>query len=90
MNLLDSCPVLKEMLDTGVARGQAGNSIPIHSNIPGYYAEALFRTVLQALPSLVIEIGMAFGVSSLAILAALHRAGDTGRLISIDPFQSTQ
>jgi hypothetical protein len=90
INLLDSCPVLKEMLDPGIARGQAGDAIPIHSNIPGYYAEALFRTVLEARPSIVIEVGMAFGVSSLAILAALHRAGDAGRLISIDPFQSTQ
>jgi hypothetical protein len=33
---------------------------------------------------------MAFGVSTLAILTALRVAGGSGRLVSIDPHQSTQ
>jgi len=38
----------------------------------------------------VLEVGMACGVSSLAILTALGDLGEHGRLISIDPHQSTQ
>ncbi|MGH7769405.1 MAG: class I SAM-dependent methyltransferase [Candidatus Binatia bacterium] len=87
--LLSSCSVLQEIFSTKTSTGPAGESIPINSNISRAHAEALFSAVLNARPSLVIEIGMAFGVSTLAILAALHQLGH-GRLISIDPFQSTQ
>jgi predicted O-methyltransferase YrrM len=44
--------------------------------------------VRRARPALVIEVGMAFGVSSLAILTAL-RDGGQGKLISIDPVQTS-
>jgi predicted O-methyltransferase YrrM len=88
--LLDRCAILKEVFDTRTARRPTGDAVPVHSNIPREYAEALYRTVLANRPAVVLEVGMAFGVSALAILTALHEAGGSGRLISIDPNQATQ
>ena len=85
--LLDRCQVLKEMLDSRTSPSLTGESVPIHSNIHRPYAEGLYEMVRRANPAVVIEVGMAFGVSSLAILTAL---GDgQGKLISIDPVQSS-
>lgn len=88
--LLERCPVLQEIMDSQSAYSQLGEQIPINSNIPLAYAEALYQTILQANPSIVLEVGMAFGVSSLAILSALRDGSRDGRLISIDPFQSSK
>jgi predicted O-methyltransferase YrrM len=87
--LLERCPVLKEMLESQAALTDAGIQIPIHSNIPLVYARALYETVLRTRPSIALEVGMGFGVSSLAILAALRDGGQPAKLISIDPDQST-
>jgi len=87
--LLERCSILKEMLEHRSARTQSGELIPVHSNILPAYAEALFETVLQATPKVALEIGMAFGASTLAILSALHDGNQGGRLISIDPVQSS-
>jgi predicted O-methyltransferase YrrM len=76
------------MFETGIALDDKGAQIPMHSNLPQRYAEALYRTVLRARPAVVVEVGMAFGISSLAILTALEEAGH-GRLLSIDPYQGT-
>lgn len=85
--LLERCPPLKEMLSEGLAYTLAGDQIPIDSNIPLAYAEALYETVLRIQPSVVLEVGMAFGISSLAVLSALRDSNRNGRLISIDPHQ---
>lgn len=87
--LLERCPILKEMLTSGSATAQSGEPVPMHSNIPLAYAEALYETVRRARPRLVLEVGMAFGVSSLAILSALSDGDDQGKLISTDPVQSS-
>jgi predicted O-methyltransferase YrrM len=52
-------------------------------------ARALHRVVRTERPELVLEVGMATGMSTLAILTALEVAG-SGGLISVDPHQSTQ
>lgn len=48
-------------------------------------ARALTAMVAREQPALCLEIGMAYGFSTLAILEGL---GPQGRLISIDPFQT--
>jgi predicted O-methyltransferase YrrM len=58
-----------------------------HSIIAPAFAEALYRTVRKEQPRLVVEIGMAFGASSIAMLTALDENGGDGQLISIDPHQ---
>lgn len=55
----------------------------INSQIPPAYARALTETVRREQPNLVVEIGMACGFSSLAILSALP---ENGRLVSVDPY----
>jgi hypothetical protein len=56
--------------------------------VPRPYAEALHSLVRRERPELALEIGCAMGTSTVAILSALAENG-TGKLISVDPFQST-
>jgi hypothetical protein len=88
MSLLGNSPVLREMLESGTALDESGTPHPLNSHIPGRFAEALYRTVLARRPTLVVEVGMAMGCSTLAILTALEESGADGRLISIDPYQA--
>lgn len=81
--------ILTEIYRTGKVYDLAGKAVSCNSHIPRKYMEVLYRTVLEAKPKLVVEVGMAHGVSSLAILTALDKIGKDGQLISIDPFQST-
>ena len=85
--LLSQCPVLKEILDSGLVQTLDGGQVPIDSNISLAYAQALYETVLRKRPRVVLEVGMAFGVASLAILSALRENGENGKLVSIDPNQ---
>ena len=87
MSLLEKNPVLRAMFESGLAHDESGGPHPLNSQIPSRFAEALFRTTLARRPVLVIEVGMAMGCSTLAMLTALEESGQ-GRLISIDPYQS--
>jgi hypothetical protein len=60
---------------------------PVDAAITPRFAEALTRQVRACRPRLAIEIGMANGISTLAILSGLEPGA---RLISIDPFQDSQ
>jgi predicted O-methyltransferase YrrM len=54
------------------------------------YAIALFRIVVTRQPTTMLEIGMANGASTIAILSALAELGGKRLLISIDPNQSSE
>jgi len=82
--------VLREMLSSRRTVGADGASISLESSISFESAEALYGVVTRVRARVVLEVGMACGVSSLAILTALRDLGGDGRLISIDPHQSTQ
>src|ERR1700733_2878238 len=86
--LFKQCPVIEEILVGRLAYTLSGDQIPVHSDIGLGHAEALYKTILQTQTSTVLEVGMAFGVSSLGILTALRDIGQNGRLISIDPVQT--
>lgn len=88
MEVVQACPVLAEMFETGETRAADGSAMAIHSHIPLPYADALFRTVRNLRPQACVEIGLALGTSALAILVGLEAAGGEGRLISIDPKQN--
>jgi predicted O-methyltransferase YrrM len=81
--------VLREMLATRRAVGSDGASVSLESSIWLESAEALYGVVMRVRARVVL-VGMACGVSSLAILTALRDLGEDGRLISIDPHQTTQ
>ena len=62
--------------------------MPTTAGIFPLYANALYNTVLKFSPTIVVEIGMAFGVATLAILSALQKSNPAAKLVSIDPEQS--
>ena len=66
-------------------RALAGEYGELRGTISRPLANALTAMVARVKPKLCVEIGMAFGISTLAILEGLD---DEGRLISIDPFQT--
>src|SRR5262245_29682137 len=78
---------LKEVFRTRKVLGDDGQLHDLHSEISPAHANALYRTVKAHQPKLVVEVGMAHGISSLAITTALRELDQGGRLISIDPFQ---
>jgi predicted O-methyltransferase YrrM len=86
--LFKQCPLIEEILVNRSAQTLTGDKIAVHSDIGLAHAEALYDTVLRLQPAVVLEIGMAFGVASLAILTALRDIGHNGRLLSIDPLQT--
>jgi predicted O-methyltransferase YrrM len=87
---LEACPVLKEMLASETTYRPSGEPVRLQSGLDREAATILHRLVVIERPSAAIEIGMAYGVSTLAMLAALERVGGTSRLVSIDPFQWSQ
>lgn len=90
MSLLQKNPTLHDLLTTRTTRTPAGESVPLGSCIDAATAEALYRHIRTQRPRLAVEVGMANAISTLAILTALEENGGDGRLISIDPNQSTQ
>jgi len=82
------CPLLQEIYQTKRVHDAAGSPVELADEISSAYAEALYRTVLARKPATVLEVGMAYGLSSLAIARGLRDAGGTGKLISIDPGQT--
>ena len=62
-----------------------GTSAQLHSETSREECSAMYRFLKENRPKTVIEIGMAYGVSSLAVLTALEE-NNHGRLISIDPY----
>lgn len=90
MSLLDRNSVLREILTTRLTRTPAGEPVPLDSFLDATHAEALYRHIRSQRPKLAVEVGMANAISTLSILTALEENGGSGRLISIDPNQSTQ
>jgi predicted O-methyltransferase YrrM len=89
MSLVSENAVLRDLFDTGKVPDPNGTPLKVHSQICASFADALYETVLKHKPFLVLEVGMAFGVATLAILTALDKLSAGGRLISVDPNQST-
>lgn len=81
-------PVLAEMYRTGKTRAADGREVSLNAQVSPEYTRALYRAVLDRRPDVALEIGMAHGASTLAILTALRNAG-CGRLVSVDPCQHT-
>jgi predicted O-methyltransferase YrrM len=82
---------LPEALVTIFQRGfvidSAGKERPLDSNISESEAGELFDAVLRLAPNNSLEVGLAHGISALAILGAIKVNG-SGHHHIIDPFQS--
>lgn len=78
--------ILREIIATGRVINADGQVVQLHSQVLTLEANALYEFIKLRKPRTVLEVGMAFGVSSLAILTALDEVG-AGSLISVDPNQ---
>jgi predicted O-methyltransferase YrrM len=85
--LMSAClsPVLEDIFATGLVQKPNGDMLKSVAGVSRENIEAIFRTIVEKKPAMVIEIGMAYGTSTLAILSALAHNGK-GKLISIDPY----
>jgi predicted O-methyltransferase YrrM len=83
-------PLLEDLLSSGFAADDAGARHALHSNISGAECRFLAR-LIDADEGIArcLEIGCAYGVSSLAISSRLV-GRPQARHIAIDPFQSSQ
>jgi predicted O-methyltransferase YrrM len=81
-------PVLREIFERHEVLDSQGVAVPLQENVTAEHAYALYRAVLAHRPRRVLEVGMAYGVTSLAILTALDEVGEAGTLTTVDPYQS--
>lgn len=81
-------PVIEEIYRTGVVRNAQGQTAPHDSSSVTFQAGGLlYEFVKKKKPARTIEIGLAYGLSSMFICQAHEENGD-GTHTAIDPFQS--
>lgn len=78
--------LLEDVLATGVVRDSEGTAHVLHSNTSREQCDFLQKLVREAGASRCLEIGLAYGISTLAICDAIA-GSDGASLVSIDPFQ---
>ena len=85
-------PVLAEMLASREVPTPDGRVLPLHTNIPELECRVIAGWVRERSPRRLLEVGLAYGISTLAVLGALEEGGslDSVAYTSIDPFQSSQ
>ena len=85
--LLEICQALQTPF--GINSTQASPDLQtVDSGISLGHASALYEFVKKTKPKKVLEVGMANGISAVAMLQALTENG-SGELISIDPYQNS-
>lgn len=65
--------VLQEALRSGMVWDDSGGQIPLDSNVSPSEALELHHAVLELRPKRSLEVGLAKGISTLAILGALEK-----------------
>ncbi|HEY2324818.1 MAG TPA: class I SAM-dependent methyltransferase [Thermoanaerobaculia bacterium] len=81
-------PLVEDLLASRRTRLPDGTETAADSFIPRDECELIYETIAANGATKAIEVGMAFGVSSLCIADALHRNGADARLVTIDPHQT--
>ena len=82
-------PVVEELLTSGRVTHRDEGVSALHSNVSRATCELLYELVERAKATQGIEVGMAYGVSTVCFADALQRrAGTAARLIVFDPTQS--
>ena len=79
--------LLEEILSTNQVRDENDNLHPLHSHTRRAQCEFLQKLVEEVKPSLSLEVGLAYGISTLAILESLAKNNKPFRHIVIDPMQ---
>jgi hypothetical protein len=78
--------VLLDVLDSGVAINCDGAETPLQGNVTLSDAQRLYDLVRARRPEVTLELGMAHGISTLAIAQALEENG-SGTHHAVDPFE---
>src|SRR4051794_31379157 len=81
-------PLVNDLLTRRRTRLPDGAEVDANSFIPRDECELIYDTIAANGATDAIEVGMAFGVSTLCIADALHRNSADARLVSIDPHQT--
>jgi predicted O-methyltransferase YrrM len=79
-------PVIDEIESCGLTSLPDGSRVPIHGNVGPESGKVIQRAIKATSPRLGIEVGLAFGMSTLYILDAMQLRGE-GQLIGMDPAQ---
>ena len=80
-------PVLERILDTGMV-SDGTKTVRLHSNMQQEEGDLIQRIITTVRPSMTLETGMAYGISTLYICEALSRLPHPAKHIAIDPDQS--
>lgn len=79
-------PFIQKILESKEVENQAGEPVPLHSNISDKEALEIYQLVLQEKPKLSAEVGFANGISCLSILFGIEANGQ-GHHHVMDPYQ---
>jgi len=79
-------PVIDEIESSGLTILPDGTRVPIHSNIGPESGKVIRQAIEATRPQMGLEVGLAFGMSTLYILDAMQLHGG-GHLIGMDPAQ---
>ena len=79
-------PVIDEIESSGLTILPDGTRVPIHSNIGPESGKVIRQAIEATRPQMGLEVGLAFGMSTLYILDAMQLRGE-GQLIGMDPAQ---
>lgn len=76
---------LKDIFEKKVVRDENGREYPLHSHISSEQGEMLQKAILDIKPKKSLEIGLAYGISSLFICEALDGLNNNHEHIIVDP-----
>lgn len=81
-------PLIQKIFSSQLVTTRDGEYLPLHSHLPLIEGQILQAWLEEFRPARIVEIGMAYGISSLLICDAMTRIGPFEYHI-IDPFQHT-
>lgn len=81
--------IAAKILASGYVEDADGTLLPLHSETPQWQCELLQNEIYAVKPKISLEIGLAYGISSLFICEALQKVGATKHII-IDPHQTSE
>ena len=79
-------PVIDEIEATGLTTLSDGTRVPVRGNVGPESGKVIQRAIEATRPRMGLEVGLAFGISTLYILDAMQLHG-VGSLIGMDPAQ---
>ncbi len=80
-------PQLRDIFATGKVKDEKGNEYPLHSNTTAEQCEFIQSIIQDTRPDSSLEIGLAYGISTLAILDALQKGNKPFHHTVVDPYQ---